>query len=959
MRDKERYVSKHSNNNESKKVKKTRKFSLKTIIISVVALIQIILIMVSPTSAWVETISSILINGTGNIDQPVYTKANVGKGTGYDNVSIELNDFFKKAGNVHLSSASSADGKNFYFPVVSSKSGDKFSSYRKGTINDKNVNYIDFSFQVTNNSNAVANYFISDEPIVKFGDTEVNDSSVRMAFTIGGTTTICAKSAITESVVNSTTGTKATTTVKRFADYIKNAQGTNQLFQISANGTIEINVKMWLQDENAQIEENNVSIENFLITTGEKQSRVKVEYVDNYGLGDKVTNMGDILASSGSGNEGKEIFVSPNTTVTLNATAKDGYKFIGWYTDSSGTASANLNNNSFVTASGKDYTYYALFKKVNKLTLIAKTDGVNSGTGGSVKINSGTAGATAGPVDIVDGENATITATAKTGYKFVGWYDELGDEVSLSATESIAVTSTRTIYAHFQIKTYTVKAIPSPSDKGTVTFENDGVVPDAPGVKVTIKHGSVAYFVAEETTEGYIFKGWYTNSACTTPAGSGTAYTNKKFNIQITSDYTLYAKFELKTYTVNLYAMTNGSQQSAYGKVQLNTGTAATHVSGTVTYGNKVEYKAVENDNCTFNGWFDNANCTGTAVSISKTYTINSFNDSSKITLYAKFTIKTKSVTATVKTDTGTGPTVKINTGSATTTSTTQTVNYGTTLTLTADAKTGYKFIGWYTNSTCTTTAGTGYTNATFTTTVSDSTSANYYAKFEKEQLKRVYLIKNKDWGTPKAYFFKRVGTSDTSDMTWGAANTNMTLDTSVSNNSRSVYYFDYSPSYGYTHVVFSNNGSETDKSADVVLTTSTTTCYYNLKSTTWEVKPKIMKVCIISYIVEGGSGNWNKGTGNGTYRLHYWKSGGTVADDASCYYTSSTKNKACGSSYWNNSAQKFYVFEACIPKPSTVDMMGVGFVSGSNWFGNQSIGSNNYIYAFNYDGDKSIVSTS
>lgn len=964
MRDKERYISKHGKTEKSVKTRRTRKFSLRTIVFSVVALIQIILIMVAHTSAWVETISSILITGSGNIDTPVYNKALVGTGTGYDNISIDLNDYFKKAGNAHLSSASSADGKNFYFPILSSKSGNNVSEYRQGTINDKNVNYIDFSFQVTNNANSDVNYYISNDPIVKIGNSEVNDASVRMAFTIGGTTTICAKSASTASVVNSVDGTKSTTVVKKFSDYIRNAQGSNQLFRVAKNQTIVINVKMWLQDENAQLAGNRASIENFLITTGEKQSRVKVEYIDSYGLGNNVTNMGDILASSGTGNEAREIFVSPNTTVTLKATAKTGYAFVGWYTSSSGTTQANLNNNTFVTESGKDYTYFALFKKVNKLTLIAQTDGVNSGTGGTVKINTGTAGATAGPEDIIDEEEATITATAKTGYDFVGWFDEDGEQVSLSATEKIVITRTRTIYAQFQIKTYTVKAIPSPSDKGTVTFNNTGVVPDAPGVKVTIKHGDTAHFVAENSVAGYIFKGWYSNAACTGTVVS----TNATYDKAITGDYTLWAKFDLKTYNVNLYAKSYNTitssyitdSTSTYGKVQLNTGTAATSVSGTVTYGNTATYKAVANDYCTFNGWYDNSACTGTAVSTNATYTINSFSDSSKTTLYAKFTIRTKSITATVKTDSGTGPTVKIDTGTASTTNTSKTVNYGTSVSLTANAGTGYNFVGWYTDANCTGTAVS--TDATYTINpVNASTSANYYAKFEKVALKRIYLIKNLDWGTPKAYFFKRVGSTDSSDMTWGAASTTMTLDTTVSNNSRSVYYFDYSESYGYTHVVFSNNGSTSDKSDDISLSSGTATnCYYDLKNKEWNPTPKIMKVCIISYIVDSfgtdTSGN-KKGLYNNVYRLHYWK---TSNGDASCFYTNTTKSKSLGSTYWNNAAQTFYVFEACIPMLHSPDQMGVGYVSDTGkWFGNQSIGSNNYVYAFNYSGDKSQVSTS
>ncbi|MCH5202070.1 MAG: InlB B-repeat-containing protein [Oscillospiraceae bacterium] len=938
MRDKERYISKHSRTEKCVKTRKTRKSSLKTIIFSVVALIQIILIMVAPTSAWVETISSIMIEGKGNIDTPIYNRANVGSGSGYDNVSIDLNDYFKKAGNVHLSSASSANGKDFYFPVISTKSGSTFSNYRKGTINDKNVNYIDFSFEVHNNSNNVMNYFFADEPTVKLGGTEVTDSSIRIAFTIGGNTTIFAKSATTGTVVDSITGGKSSTTVKAFSERIKNAQGTNSLFQVSANATIEINVKMWLQDENANLTSSTASVENFSITTGEKLSRVKVEYIDSYGLGSNVSDMGDISASANSGNNvGKEIFVSPNTEVTLNATSKNGYGFIGWYTSSAGTTPATLNNNKFSTVSGKDYTFYAMFKKSYTLNLVARTDGVNSGTGGTVKINSGTAAATA-TAQIVDGEQATITAEPKTGYDFVGWYDDLGEEVSLSSTEKITVTNNRTLYAYFQIKTYTVKAMPSPSDKGSVTFNNTGVVPEAPGVKVTIKHGDTAHFVAQNPAAGYEFKGWYENASCT---GSPVS-TSATYDKTITGDYTLWAKFDLKTYTVKLYAMSNGSQNSTYGKVQLNTGTASTYVTGTVTYGNKVTYTAVENDYCTFNGWYDNSACTGTAVSSSATYTINSFDDNSKTTLYAKFTITTKTITATVKTDSGTGPTVKIDTGSESTTSTSKTVNLGASVTLTADKKTGYSFVGWYTNANCTGTAAA--TSETYTINpVTSSTSANFYAKFEKVTMRTIYLVNNAGWSEPYAHLYHYVngGSADVALSTWPGV-----AMTKVSGNIWSVTFDPY-----YESVIFSNNGSSQTSREDTNLHLEPNNYFY-LSTKTWGPAPaasKTITVGVINYIInENFSGNPSNCS---TFQVYYWNNSGDNGN-ASCTYTGRTTTKQLGSSYWGNAAQTFYLYTAEVPLDS--NPTGFKFHAGDRWFGSDgNLSTQSAVYVFNYSGDK------
>ena len=131
-----------------KKTEKSDNFlgrvSIKTIVLSVVALIQMMLLITGTTFSWVETISSLALTGGGEIDNPVMTVANIGSGSDYDK-ALDLDAYFKKAGNVHLSTCSSADGQNFYFPIV----GDN-NNYRQSTVNDRNVNYISYNFKVVN-----------------------------------------------------------------------------------------------------------------------------------------------------------------------------------------------------------------------------------------------------------------------------------------------------------------------------------------------------------------------------------------------------------------------------------------------------------------------------------------------------------------------------------------------------------------------------------------------------------------------------------------------------------------------------------------------------------------------------------------------------------------------------------------------------------------------------------------
>ena len=193
-----------------KKTEKSDNFlgrvSIKTIVLSVVALIQIMLLITGTTFSWVETISSLALTGGGIIDNPVKTVANIGSDY---NKPIDLDGYFKKAGNVHLATCSSADGQNFYFPIV----GDN-NNYRQSTVNDRNVNYIGYNLKVVNKEkNKSEDFKFGNIPSIKIGNEVVTDNRVRIAITVDGATKIFSKNAATENVVAATDGTLSETKV--------------------------------------------------------------------------------------------------------------------------------------------------------------------------------------------------------------------------------------------------------------------------------------------------------------------------------------------------------------------------------------------------------------------------------------------------------------------------------------------------------------------------------------------------------------------------------------------------------------------------------------------------------------------------------------------------------------------------------------------------------------------------
>ena len=125
-----------------------------------------------------------------------------------------------------------------------------------------------------------------------------------------------------------------------------------------------------------------------------------------------------------------------NTLVSVTAVATIGYSFMGWSTTANGSTFTTNNPYSF-NMPAANTTYYAIFLKNFSVTVNAITNGVATTVvkGGTVKINSGTAGYSK-TLSIAYSKDITIVAEPEDGYDFVGWYDSEtgGSEVNLSAT---------------------------------------------------------------------------------------------------------------------------------------------------------------------------------------------------------------------------------------------------------------------------------------------------------------------------------------------------------------------------------------------------------------------------------------------------------------------------------------------------------------------------------------------
>lgn len=750
-----------------KKTEKSDNFlgrvSIKTIVLSVVALIQMMLLITGTTFSWVETISSLALTGGGKIDNPVMTVANIGSGSGY-NETLDLDGYFKKAGNVHLATCSSADGQNFYFPIV----GDN-NNYRQSTVNDRNVNYIGYNLKVVNKEkNKSKDFKFGKIPSIKIGNEAVTDNRVRIAITVDGVTKIFSNKDATENVVAATNGTPSETTVNAFDKYTNSDEKvTLPVFSIPANSSKEVKISLWLQDSNGG-NNGDVAVNDFTLVVSKKCVEVK------YGT-DSDSTMGDI--SIGSNNQ-QICYGEEGETVSLNATAKPGYKFMGWYKYIDCTIKAPVTDGKFKIGSDSKYTLYALFKKTYTVNVIAVTDNVQGGTGGTVKINSGTESDKTIKSDVTVGETVKLTATPNEGYDFVGWFDSAtgGTQITGENPTNVEIDSVnptdRTFYARFEIKKYTVTASAVSEDDddniqgNKITYGDESKAQ----VQVIVNHGgSVTFKAVPADGSGYVFDGWYSDKACSSAnkLSSEESYTVSS----VKADQNIYAKFVLKRYTIDVYAYCYNdktpdlSEQVNYGKIKSDNETLETHTTRIVKYGTSFSFTAVGNENCEFEGWYNKAD--DTLIDSENVYSVDSFKgdpqtSENKKSFYAKFKIKTKTINVhPVKNDTTDTSTVNINR-----TLTTDVINYGETATISAEPGANSEFKGWFTDEACTEKVGDNYLDKNLSVTVNKDTPTNYYAKFEKKTTVTVYFKNVPGWTPPYAYVWYDKTHNDSIEMT-------------------------------------------------------------------------------------------------------------------------------------------------------------------------------------------------
>lgn len=726
--------------------KKSGKEKRKSLILSIVALVEVLAIAIVSVSAWVETISTIKLDlNNGTIDNYVFTNANIGYGNGYDGNTIDLTKYFRQAGDVHLASATSANGTDVYFPTLTAN-GEPSGAYRKATVNDKNVNYIDFSFNVTAKGTKASFYF-DKVPTIKVNDADADEEKLRVSFFCDGSNTVvCGKSDSNAEVVAGTNlNTKKQESVKSFDSYT-GLTAVSPLFTVPADSKPhKVTMRVWLQDDsrNTKYAGQTVTIENFKLITqspqaGELTFSDKTTGDASLGAGWATKNDRAIwinqdgkseyqkLSKNSSGNYfiklGSDYTDKPNATVTFyscesKVTSNPQNSYVAKWTTTL-QAGVDAESQTF-TAYGymdKSNNGYGTWGEVQKILLSSedeKTLPMTQVAGKYLAVDMYVQGSST-PIAMTfePNENASLSGwvaylpnpNSDAAHSITFKFTYNGKDYSISAPNrnssvNYVITSQNTGYwaPPAIVSVYSTCEDDKDNNATMGTVSVTGGMDGATRVKVT-KGTTVTLNATPTDGNKYRFIGWYSDPEFNAPVTliNGTYTAN-----DTSAEHKFYAKFQ-RQYKVEAKAVSDGAvANSTGGTVKISGGEAGAYAVGSYLEGQNTSITATPKEGYDFMGWYSDEKCIKLE---SQDLTLSIKNIQANHLYYAKFMIKQFSVTAVANhPNDKKNSTVQFSSPSseASDTRVTVKVNYNGSATFVANAGEGYEFDGWYSDENC------------------------------------------------------------------------------------------------------------------------------------------------------------------------------------------------------------------------------------------------------------------
>ncbi len=217
------------------------------------------------------------------------------------------------------------------------------------------------------------------------------------------------------------------------------------------------------------------------------------------------TNAGTVFI--GDDHDQTESTFNHSQQCTVHAVANLGFIFINWTKNDGQQVSSSLDYTFDVT---ETLDLVANFGTENDCIIFVDIDPEEGGTATGAGIYS-------------PGNECTLKAFAKPGYKFKNW--TLGDEeVSQSPNHTFNVSETARYVAHFEMKKYTITASANPEAGGSIT--GDG----------TYKYG-VTCTLKATPNQGYTFYNW-------TEEDGTVVWTYATYTFTVSSDRNLIANFK-------------------------------------------------------------------------------------------------------------------------------------------------------------------------------------------------------------------------------------------------------------------------------------------------------------------------------------------------------------------------------------------------------------------------------
>ncbi len=283
-------------------------------------------------------------------------------------------------------------------------------------------------------------------------------------------------------------------------------------------------------------------------------------------------------AGSAAVNDKDNVTVNEGASITLTATANEGYVFVNWTLNGEEVSS----NSTYTTTATADAEYTANFKESEETAVPAEvTIKTESTIGGNATVNGMT------EITVTAGTAISLLATPDEGYMFVEWRNGI-DIVSTNAFFSTTAQSDKIYTAIFIEKS------------GTVTIEVKGsggyaYVGNGTDRKLEVEKGStVSIRAAAVEGSGRKFAYWSTGN--TIASGKGTIHTNKNpYEFTATEDAAFFVNFVTEDTDLNVTietASTEGGTATIYGEQKQ-----------TIALGSEIVFEAKANEGYKFTEW--------------------------------------------------------------------------------------------------------------------------------------------------------------------------------------------------------------------------------------------------------------------------------------------------------------------------------------------------------------------